>query len=42
MFFKFLGGLVRTSVALQRSVTALGAAMVIAIGIHDYMKGRKR
>lgn len=41
MFWSFLGGLVRTSVAINRSVTAIGAAAIIMIGVYDYMKNRK-
>ena len=41
MFWNFLGGLVRTSIAINRSVTAIGAAAIIMMGVYDYMKNRK-
>ena len=41
MFWSFLGGLVRTSLALNKIVTATGAAAIIMIGVYDYMKNRK-
>ena len=40
MFWKILGGVLRTSVMVHRTVTALGAATIIIISVHDYMKNR--
>ena len=41
MFWRILGGVVRTSVAINKSVTAIGAAAIIMFGVYDYMKNRK-
>lgn len=42
MFWKILIGTARAAFHINRTVTALGAASIILIGIHDYMKARKR
>lgn len=42
MFWKFLSGTLRFSLTLQRTVTALGAATIIIVGVHDYLKQRRR
>lgn len=42
MFWKVLSGLARGSFLLQRSVTALGVATIITIGVYDFLKARKR
>ena len=41
MFWKALGAVLRTSITLHRTVTALGAATIIVVGVHDYLKNRK-
>ena len=41
MFCKILAGVLKTSVTIHRTVTALGAAIIITIGVHDYIKNRK-
>ena len=41
MFWRILGGVVRTSIAINKSVTAIGAAAIIMLGVYDYMKNRK-
>lgn len=42
MFWKIIGSVVRVSVAVNRTVTALGAATIIILGVYDYTKRRKR
>lgn len=42
MFWKILSGVLRTSVTLSRTATALGAAIVITVGVYDFMRARKR
>ena len=41
MFWKILTGAARAAFHINRTVTALGAAAIILIGVHDYMKARK-
>ena len=41
MFWTFLSGLVRTSVAINRSVAALGAAAIIYVGVRDHLRQRR-
>lgn len=42
MWWNLLAGVLRTSLTLQKTVTALGAATIIVVGVHDYLKQRKR
>ena len=42
MFWKILAGVLKTSITIHRTVTALGAATIIIIGVHDYIKNRKQ
>jgi uncharacterized protein HemX len=42
MFWKILSGLTRTTIAINKSVTALGLALVIGVGVYDFMKKRKQ
>mgnify|MGYP000308232408 CR=1 FL=1 len=41
MFWKLISGVTRFSVAAHRSVTALGVATIIAVGVYDFLKARK-
>lgn len=41
MFWRILTGVLKTSLTLHRTVTALGAATIIVVGVHDYLKNRK-
>ena len=41
MFWKILSGVARASIAINKSVTALGLALVIGVGVYDFMKKRK-
>ena len=41
MFWRILAGVLKTSITLHRTVTALGAATIIIVSVHDYMKKRK-
>ena len=40
MFWRILAGTVRTAVAINRSVTAVGLAVVITVNVYDYLKKR--
>jgi len=42
MFWKTLSSITRFSIAAQRTTTALGAALLIGIGIYDFLKERKK
>jgi len=42
MFWKILGGITRTTIAINKSVTALGLAVVIGVGVYDFMKARSK
>ena len=42
MFWNFLSGLAKGSFYLSRTATALGAAVVITVGVYDLLKERKR
>lgn len=42
MFWKILTGVASAAFHINRTVTALGAATVILIGVHDYLQARKR
>lgn len=42
MFWNVLSGIVRTSIAINKTVTAIGAAAVIMIGVYDYVQRRRR
>ena len=42
MFWNVLSGVVRTSIAINRSLTAVGAAVIITVGVYDYLKARQR
>ena len=41
MFWKFLAGLAKGSFYLSRTATALGAAVVISVGVYDFLKSRQ-
>lgn len=41
MFWKLLTGLSRATFHLSRSATALGAAIVISVGVYDFLKTRR-
>jgi len=41
MFWKILAGVLKTSITLHRTVTALGAATIIVVGVHDYLRKRR-
>lgn len=41
MFWKILTGTARAAFHINRTVTALGAAVVILMGVHDFMKQRR-
>ena len=42
MFWKILGAVLRTSVTLHKSVTAIGAATIIIVGVYDHLKKRNQ
>lgn len=42
MFWKFLAGLSKATFHISRSATALGAAVVISVGVYDFLKARKK
>lgn len=42
MFWKVLAGMAKGSFYLSRTATALGAAVVITVGVYDFLKARKR
>ena len=41
MFWKILTGAAKVAFHLNRTVTALGAATIIIVGVHDYLKQRR-
>ena len=41
MFWKILTGFARAAITINKSVTAIGAAVVITVGVYDYLKHRK-
>jgi len=41
MFWKFLAGLAKGSFYISRSATAIGAAVVITVGVYDFLKARR-
>jgi hypothetical protein len=41
MFWRILTGTARAAFHINRTVTALGAAAIILMGVHDFMKQRK-
>lgn len=41
MIWKFLAGLAKGSFYLSRTATALGAAVVISVGVYDFLKSRQ-
>jgi len=41
MFWRFLTGLSKATFHLSRSATALGAAVVITIGVYDFLRARR-
>ena len=41
MFWKILAGVLKTSVTIHRTVTALGAATIIIVSVHDYLKNKR-
>jgi len=42
MFWKILSAVVRTSTALHKTVTGLGAATIITIGVYEFLKNRRK
>jgi len=42
MFWKFLAGLSKATFHISRSATAIGAAVVISVGVYDFLKARKK
>lgn len=42
MFWKILIGAGKAAFHLNRTVTALGAAIIITVSVHDFLKKRKR
>jgi len=42
MFWKVLAGMAKGSFYLSRTATALGAAVVISVGVYDMLKARQR
>lgn len=42
MFWRIVLGVTKVSVNLSRSATALGAAIVITVGVYDYLRARRR
>lgn len=42
MFWKILSAVVRTSTAINRTVTALGAATIITLGVYEFVKNRRK
>ena len=42
MFWRFLAGLSKATFHLSRSATALGAAVVISVGVYDFLKARSQ
>lgn len=42
MFLKFLAGLSMATFHISRSMTAVGAAVVITFGVYDFLKARKK
>lgn len=41
MFWKFIAGLSKATFHLSRSATAIGAAVVISVGVYDFLKARR-
>ena len=39
---RFLVGLMRTAIIAQKTLSAVGAAVIITVGVHDYLKKRKK
>jgi len=42
MFWKFLAGMAKGSFYISRSATALGAAVIITVGVYDFLKARRQ
>ena len=42
MFWNVLSGILRGSVMISRSATAIGASIVITVAVYDYVKRRNR
>jgi uncharacterized membrane protein YadS len=42
VFWKLVSGITRTSLAINKTVSALGLAIVIGVAVHDFLKQRKK
>jgi len=42
MFWQILRGMVRTTVSINRSFTALGATILVTVAVYDMLKARAR
>jgi hypothetical protein len=42
MFWTALGNVLRVSITMQRTFTAIGAATIIAVGVYDFVKHRNK
>jgi hypothetical protein len=42
MFWKAVTGVLRTSIAFQRSASAIGAAIVVSLAVYDLIKARRK
>jgi hypothetical protein len=42
MFWKILIGTANAAFHINRMTTAIGAAIIITVGVHDYLKARKK
>lgn len=41
MFWKILHGCTRTALAINKSVTAVGFAIIVGVGVYDFLKARR-
>jgi hypothetical protein len=42
MFWKILSTAARAAITINRTVTALGAATVIGVGVYDFIRSRRK
>jgi len=42
MFWRIVAGITRTAISINRTVTALGIATIIGVGVYDFLKTRRR
>lgn len=40
MFWKFLAGAARSTLLIQRTVSAIGVATIVGVGLYDFLKSR--